>query len=206
MDPQKVAAVQEWPEPTNKKELQQFIGFVNYYRRFIKGFSGIAKPLHVLTGNTDWKWEEGEQKAFEQLKQAITNEPVLAVPTDDDQFRVEADSSNFANGAVLSQLINGKWRPIAYRSQALSPTERNYEIYDRELLAIVEALRDWRQYLLGAKHTFEIWTDHLNLQYFKKPQKLNPHQVRWLIELAEYDFVLIHKPGRKMTKADLLSR
>ena len=184
MDPRKVAAVQEWPKPVNKKELKQFIGFINYYRRFIKGFSGIAKPLHVLTGNANWKWEEGEQKAFEQLKQAITAEPVLAVPTNDGQFRVEADSSNFANGAVLSQLVDGKWRPIAYRSQALSPTEQNYEIYDRELLGIVRALKEWQHYLEGNPYPVRILSNHKNLEYFCTAQKLNRRQAQWSLFLS----------------------
>ena len=98
-------------------------------------------------------------------------------------------------GGVLSQLIDDKWHPVAYRSQSLSPVERNYEIHDRELLAIMRALEDWRPYLLGAMHPFEIWTDHQNLTYFKKAQKLNRRQACWHTELQEYDFTLIHKPG-----------
>ena len=109
-------------------------------------------------------------------------------------------------GGVLSQLIEGKWHPIAYRSQSLSPVERNYEIHDRELLAIMRALEDWRQYLLGATCPFEVWTDHQNLTYFKKAQKLNRRQARWHTELQEYDFQLIHKPGTQMKRADILSR
>ena len=133
----------------------------------------MACALHGLTGNSEWEWGEEQQKAFDQLKSRICEEPVLAVPMDKGQFRVEADSSNFANGAILSQFINSKWRPIAFRSQSLSQTERNYEIYDKEMLAIMAALDEWRPYLLGAAQPFEIWTDHLNLQYFRKPQKLN---------------------------------
>ena len=101
-------------------------------------------------------------------------------------------------GGVLSQLIEGKWHPIAYRSQSLSPVERNYEIHDRELLAIMRALEDWHQSLLGATCPFEVWTDHRNLTYFKKAQKLNRRQARWHTELQEYDFQLIHKPGTQM--------
>lgn len=130
----------------------------------------------------------------------------IAVPTADDRFRVEADSSNFANGAILSQCINGKWRPVAFRSQSLSQAERNYEIYDKEMLAIMAAIEEWRPYLLGASQPFEIWTDHRNLQYFRKPQKLNYRQARWVVTLQDYDFQLSHRPGALMTKADLLSR
>ena len=114
---------------------------------------------------------------------ALTQYPVLRIPIDDAPFRVECDSSDFANGAILSQHIDEKWHPVAYRSRTLSETERNYEIHDKELMAVMDSLSDWRQYLLGAKCTFEIWTDHQNLQYFRKPQKLNRRQARWQTEL-----------------------
>lgn len=125
---------------------------------------------------------------------------------DDQPFRVEIDCSQYAMGGILSQLKDGKWHPVAYRSQCLSETKQNYEIHDRELLAIMRALEDWRLYLLGAVHKFEIWTDHQNLTYFRQPHKLNRRQARWHTELQEYNFTLIHKPGRQMTKADTLSR
>ena len=111
--------------------------------------------------------------------------PILRIPIDDAPFRVECDSSDYANGAILSQFIDGKWHPVAYRSRTLSETERNYEIHDKELLAIMDSLSDWRQYLMGAQHKFEVWTDHKNLQYFRKPQKLNRRQARWQTELQE---------------------
>jgi hypothetical protein len=102
MDPVKVTGIAEWPEPHTKNELQQFLGFVNFYRRFIKDFAHIAKPLHTLTGDKPWKWEAEEKSAFSELKRVISTQPVLALPTDDDQYKVEADSSDFATGAVLS--------------------------------------------------------------------------------------------------------
>ena len=94
---------------------------------------------------------------------------------------------------------------MVYRSRTLSETERNYEIHDKELLAIMDSLSDWRQYLMGAQHKFEVWTNHKNLQYFRKPQKLNHRQAWWHTELQEYDFLLVHKPGAQMKKADLLT-
>ena len=126
-----------------------------------------------LTGNTAWSWGPEQQTAFEELKGSLCAQPVLRIPIDDAPFRVETDCSQYAMGGVLSQLIDGKWHPIAYRSEALSPAERNYEIHDREFLAVMNALADWRQYLMGAQHPFEIWTDHRNLTYFRQPQKLN---------------------------------
>lgn len=206
MDPKKVEAVSDWPKPKNKKGVQAFLGFCNFYRRFIQGFSGIAKPLTILTGNLEWKWEKEQDEAFEKLKNALVTMPILAIPVDGAPFRLEADSSDFAQGGILSQYIEGKWHPVAYRSKSLSETERNYEIYDKEMLAIMSALEEWRQYLMGTDTPFEIWTDHQNLQYFRKPQKLNRRQARWITELAEYNFKLIHKLGSQMGKADALSR
>lgn len=194
------------PTPKSKKEVQSFLGFCNFYWRFIKDFSAIAKPLTSLTGNTDWKWGIDQDNTTTGLKEALSSEPVLAIPIDNAPYWLEVDLSDFAQGRVLSQFINGKWHPVAYRSKSLSKTERNYEIYDKEMVAIMSALDDWRQYLLGASERFEIWSDHQNLQYFRKPQKLNRRRARWVTELAEYDFVLVHKPGTQMVKSDLLSR
>lgn len=207
MDPAKVAAVADWAVPRRKKELQSFLGFCNFYRRFIKDFSRVARPLHRLTGDVEWEWGLEQQLAFDELKLRITSEPVLIIPTDDGPFRVEADASNFATGAVLSQKgTDGKWHPVAYHSKSLSEAERNYEIYDKELLAIVLALEEWRQYLLGARHTFKIWSDHLNLTYFREAKKLNRRQARWFTELQEYDFTLHHMPGSVMGRPDAISR
>ena len=126
-----------------------------------------------LTKKVPWEWTETQQESFETLKKALSSYPILRIPIDDAPFRVECDSLDFAYGTILSQFIEGKWHPIAYRSRILSGTERNYEIYDKELMVIMDSLQDWRQYLLGAEHIFEVWSDHKNLQYFRKPQKLN---------------------------------
>jgi RNase H-like domain found in reverse transcriptase len=128
------------------------------------------------------------------------------IPIDNAPYRLEADSSDYASGAVLSQKVDDKWHPIVYMSKALNETQRNYEIYDKEMLAIMTALDEWRQYLLGASEEFEIWTDHQNLQYFRKLQKLNRRQARWVSELAEYHYNLRHKAGKSNVKPDILSR
>ncbi len=186
MDPAKVAVVKDWSEPTKKKEVQSFLGFCNFYQHFIWGFAGVAKPLTLLTGKGKWVWSMEQHEAFEELKQRMTEEPVLIVPRNDGKFQVEADSSNYANRAVLSHSVNGRWRPVAFRSRALNKVERNYEIYDKEIMAIMDSIEDWQQYLLGAKETVEVFTDYQNLQYFQKPQKLNRRQARWVMELAKY--------------------
>ena len=136
MDPIKVSGIQKWPVPNNKKELQQFLGFCNFYRRFVKDYSKIAKPMTQLTGNDTWKWGTEQQTAFDTLKETIMTAPCLCIPEDEGQFRVEADASEGAVGAVISQQIEDKWHPVTFHSKALSSTKRNYEIYDKEMLAI----------------------------------------------------------------------
>ena len=143
MDPIKVDMVRNWKEPRTKKELQMFLGYANLYQRFIKGFSGVVKPLTKLTGNEPWKWGEEQTKAFNELKARVCSEPVIAIPIDNAPYRVEANASDYAAGAVLSQKQEGKWHPIAYMSKAFSDVEHNYEIYDKEMLAIMLALGEW---------------------------------------------------------------
>jgi hypothetical protein len=121
----------------------------------------------------EWNWGEEQQKAFEEIKTAIISKPVLVLPRDKGEFKVEMDASNFRIGAILSQQQNSFWHPIAFMSKTLTKAERNYEIYDKELLTIIKALRTWQQYLLDAKEQFKICTDHENLKYFREPQKLN---------------------------------
>jgi len=139
---------------------------------------------------------------------AVTTAPVLMSPQDSEPFWVEADSSDFATGAVLSQQLtaDGKWHPIAFYSKSLSSVERNYKIHNKEMLAIIRALEEWRHFLEGATHLVEIWTDHKNLKYFMMAKKLNRHQACWSLHLARFDFLLYHHPGRTMGKPDALSR
>ena len=158
MDPVKVSGVAEWPTPWNK-EVQSFVGFVNFYQRFIKDFSHHARALFNLTKkDIGWKWEESEQVAFNKLKELITSTPVLIFPDDSCPYCIEADSSNAATGAVLSQQTsseNGrKWHPITFFSKILSPVKRNYEIHDKEMLAIIHTLEEWQHYLEGTPCQF----------------------------------------------------
>lgn len=127
----------------------------------------MAKPLHELTGKKEWHWGVEQREAFEELKRIVTSAPLLQMPRDDCHLRVEADSSNFATGAVLSQEVDGRWFPVAFMSKSLNEVERNYAIYDKELLAIVRALEEWSQYLKGARYPISILTDHQNLKYFQ---------------------------------------
>jgi hypothetical protein len=208
MDPVKVEAVSRWPVPTNKKEVQSFLGFTNFYRRFIRDFSHHGCPLFDLTGSANWRWGDEQQEAFQKLKDAIISKPVLIFPDETRPFRVEADSSEFATGAILSQqsMEDEKWHPVAFLSKSLDTVQRNYEIYDKEMLAIIRALTEWRHFLEGTRHKFEIWTDHKNLEYFMTAKKLNRRQARWSLYLSRFDFSMHHRPGRSMGKADALSR
>jgi len=153
----------------------KFLGLANYYRRFIKDFAQVARPMNILMRkDVKWRWEGEEQAAFDELKKAFTIRPVLAAPDLDKEFRVEVDASNYATGGVLSiKCSDDLWRPVAFISKSLSDTERNYKIHDKEMLAIVRCLEVWRHFLEGIVVKFKIWTDHKNLEYFMKVQKLN---------------------------------
>jgi len=164
MDPVKVAGVREWPTPENKIDVQAFLGFVNFYQRFIRDFSAKARPLFDLTRSEQvWTWSGREQMAFEDLKMAVTTALVLMSPQDSEPFQVEADSLDFATRAVLSQqsTMDGKWHPVAFYSKSLSSMEWNYEIHDKKMLAIICVLEEWRHFLEGAcKRTSRVMLSH----------------------------------------------
>lgn len=208
MDPVKVAAVKEWPIPTCLREVRGFLGFANFYRRFIHNFAHMARPLNDLTKKeVEWTWEDEQQKAFDSLREAFITAPILALWDPARPTRVEVDASGFATGgALMQQGEDGLWHPIAFRSASMDPAERNYEIYDRELLAIIEALKDWRNFLEGLPQPFEIITDHRNLEYWRTAQDLSRRQARWSLWLSRFDFTLTHRAGKSNTQADALSR
>ena len=142
MEKEKVDGVLSWPEPKNVKDIRKFLGLANYYRRFIKNFAQVARPMNVLTRkDIKWQWKEEQQKAFDKLKRIFTTKPVLAAPDLDKEFRVEADASNYATGGVLSMKGSNKlWRPVTFIFKSLSDTEKNYKIHNKEMLAIVRCL------------------------------------------------------------------
>ncbi|SRR6266702_2762009 len=149
---------------------------------------------------------ECNKTAFEALKQAVAEEPVLLFLKLQEPFEMEVDASAIAIGAILNQKgEDHKIHPVAYYSKSFSATERNYDVYDRELLTVVKSLRQWRTYLVGSPHRITIYMDHSNLQYWKEPRKINRRVAREFQELSEYDFVLKHIPGTNNTRADALS-
>ncbi|TKS65685.1 Retrovirus-related Pol polyprotein [Collichthys lucidus] len=209
MDPAKVSAVSSWPIPESRKKLQQFLGFANFYRRFIRGYSVVAAPLTSLTSTKrPFEWTPAADRAFQSLKARFTSAPILRMPDEERQFVVEVDASDVGIGAVLSQRSaeDGKMHPCAFYSRRLSPTECNYDIGNRELLAVKLALEEWRHWLEGSKLPFLVWTDHKNLQYIQAAKRLNSRQRRWSLFFTRFNFTLSYRPGSRNTKPDALSR
>jgi len=180
MEEEKVKGVLEWLILKYVKDMQKFLRLANYYCWFIKGFAAVARPLHnMVKKDKRWDWTERQEKAFKELKEQFTKEPVLAAPDIDKKMRMEVDVSDYAMGGVLlMEYKDGLWRPVAFLSKLLNETERNYEIHDKEMLVIIRELEVWRHLLKGAQFKFEIWMDHKNLEYFMKAQKLNRRQAR----------------------------
>jgi hypothetical protein len=178
MDKSKVETIQCWATPSSVKDVQRFLGFANFYRRFIKGYSKIATPLITLTcKDKPFSWNPTAQAAFDTLKMAFTSAPILIHPDPAKPFIVETDASNFALGAILSQFgIDGLLHPVAFYSRKLTSAEINYQVYDKELLAIIMAFEQWRPYLAGAQHRVQVLTDHKNLLYFTTTRTLNRRQ------------------------------
>jgi hypothetical protein len=208
MDPKKIAAVKEWPNPTNVKEVQSFLGLANYYRRFIKNFAHLATPLTDLTKKDNaFIWNDGAQNAFEALKLAITTEPVLAMFDPERPIEIETDASNFAIGAQIGQRDNeDRLRPIAFFSKKLSGPALRYATYDKEFLGIVGALKEWKHLCRGSKHKIKIFTDHKNITYFTTTREMSSRQVGYFEFLNQFDYELIHCKGSENSRADALSR
>ncbi|SYW84160.1 uncharacterized protein UHO2_03357 [Ustilago hordei] len=210
MDPEKVRTVKEWPMPESIHDIQRFLGFANFYRRFIAHFARIAKPLTALVKPIErfkkFELPEEAQQAFHKLIQAFTSAGVLQhfdyhLPT-----RLETDASDFAIAGVLKQEHEGRWHPVAFYSRKMSSAEKNYEIHDKELLAVVACLTQWRHMLAGLPNQLVILTDHEALKYFKSQRRITGRQARWAILLADFDFILQYRPGDKGGEPDALTR
>jgi len=208
MDPAKLEEIKNWPSPMTVKQVQSFLGFGNFYRKFIGHYADFARPLNDLRKkDLTWNWTDTCQEAFEKLKAEFQKTPVLLMPNLTKPFIIESDASKFATGAVIWQKdMNGDWHPCRYISHSFDVTQRNYEIYDRELMGIVHALETWRHYLQESPFSTVILSDHKNLMYFRTAQKLNRWQAHWSLFLSEFDLKLIHTPGSKMIQSDTLSR
>jgi len=208
MEKGKIAAVSEWKAPENVKDVQSFLGFANYYRRFIKDFGKIAKPLTDLTRkDIPFKFEKEETEAFEKIKNCILSEPVLATFNPELAIELETDASDFALGATIGQRDEkGVLHPIAFWSKKLSGPALRYPIYDKEFMAIVESFKEFRHYLMGSKHRVKVYTDHKNISYFATTQTLSARQIRYAETLSSFDYEIIHRKGSENGRADALSR
>jgi hypothetical protein len=203
VDPKKVQAIKDWPPLTKVKDVQAFLGLVNYYRRFIPDLAKIAAPLtELLKKENPFTWSDNEATAFEEMKRLITEAPVLAVFRPGVPVSVHTDASNFAVGAVLMQ----EGRPIAYESRKLSPPEINYPVHEKEQLAIVFALLKWRVYLHSTNDPFIIYTDHQSLRYLDTKKELSGRQARWSEKLAPFKYIIKYKKGTLNKVPDALSR
>jgi len=206
VSPEKVEAVKNWKVPQNLKQVREILGFSGFSRIFIQDYATITKPLTDLTRkDKPWTWGPEQQNAFETLKKANMEPPVLVTFHSDEPMQVWTDASDLALGACAKQERNGNWHPIAYWSYKLKGAETRYEIHDKELFAIVKALKHWRTYALSCSD-LTIFTDHKNLQRFTTTKELTPRQGRWSEALGQFKFKIIYTPGRENGQADVLSR
>ena len=200
MDATKVTCMVNWPVPKSIKELRGFLGLTGYYRRFIKDYGTIARPLTDMLKKNNYIWTDQSLTAFEKLKVAMVTAPVLALPDFTKEFVVEADASNQGIGAVLSQ----KGKPIAYFSRALSLRHQTLSVYDKKMMAILGAVKRWNAYLMGK--SYKIQTDHNRLRFLLDQKTTTPAQQKWVLKMMGYDYQVIYKKGSNNVVADSLSR
>ena len=204
-DPQKIVAIEQFPTPTNPKQLKTFCGMVSYYRRFIPNCSKIASPLYkLLKKDANFEWTDAQENAFQHLKSKLISRPILQYPDFSKEFVLTTDASNLGLGAVLSQGPVGKDLPVAYASRSLNSAETHYTTSEKELLAVVWATKYFRPYLYGRR--FKVVSDHKPLVWVMNVKDPGSRLMRWRIQLAEYDYEIIHKSGARNANADALSR
>ncbi|CAA0840369.1 Uncharacterized mitochondrial protein AtMg00860, partial [Striga hermonthica] len=200
VDPGKIEVMVGWPKPTSLTQLRGFLGLTGYYQKFVKDYGTIAKPLTEMTKKGAFKWTEASEKAFEELKEAMTTTPVLAMLRFDVLFEIHSDASDIGIGAVLVQ----EGRPLAYLSKALGPARLGLSTYVKEMLAMVEAVRVWRPYLLGRR--FRFVTDQQPLKHLLEQRIVTPEQQKFVSKLIGFNFEIVYRPGCQNTVADALSR
>ncbi len=204
-DPRKIEVVKDWPTPKTVHDVRSFLGLCSYYRRFVKHFADIARPLHRLTEKaTIFKWTEECEQAFATLKQALITSPILCYPSTRKNFILDTDASGVGIGAVLSQCDGEHERVVAYYSRALGKAERNYCITRKELLAVVGSVKHFHHYLYGVPTV--VRTDHGALTWLMNFKHIEGQMARWMETLGTYDLTIKHRPGRKHMNADSLSR
>lgn len=208
VDPEKVSAIVNWKSPNSVRGVQSFLGFCNFYRRFIKDYGRIAKPLINLTRkDVNFKFTADCEDAFASLQKCLISAPLLHHFQNDLETQVETDASDGVIAGVMSQLQHdGEWKPVGYFSKTMSPPELNYTIHDKEMLAIVKSFQQWRADLARTNSVVRVWTDHKALEYFMTTKQLNQRQARWAEVLAEFYFTIAYRSGKQNEKADTLTR
>ena len=196
MEKTKLEGIIDWPTLTTVKQVQSFLGFENFYRKFIGHYVNIAQPLNdLMKKDLPWNWTTNCQQAFDDLKAAFVEAPILLMPDTVKPFVVESDTSKWTTGGVLRpQDDNRDWYPCSFISHSFNQMERNYEIYNCELLGIVHALKTWCHYLQGSQFPTVILLDHKNLTYFWTAQKLNHRQAHWSLFLSEFNLKFVRHP------------
>ena len=209
MEEAKVDKVKDWKPLRDITQVRRFLGFTGYYCYFIKNYSQIVRPLLELTRKgTPWHWDKPQQGAFEALRKKMCEKPILANPDPKKMFYLQTDALSSGAGAVLSQEEDStkKRRPVTYFSCIYLPAEANYDIYEKEFLAVIKAIQNWRAHLIWTEKPFIIETDHKNLTYWKEPKKLVGRTACWHKKLQDYNFKIVHVPEKDNGPADTLSR
>ena len=203
--PENVRKVMDFPQPTTRKKLQQFLGIANFNRRFIKDYSRIAQPLTMMTSSKKkFEWGNAQEKAFTEIKEYISKAPSLRLADWSKEFHIETDASDVSVGAVLYQVGEaGEQFPLAYHSKTLNDTEKKWSATDKEMFGIISALRKWSPYCSGCT---VFHTDHQPLKYVRKQKDPRGKMARWLMELENYDYRIEYLPGKDNVQADYLSR
>jgi RNase H-like domain found in reverse transcriptase len=205
MQQSKVQALADWPRLTAVTEVQSFLGLANYYRRLIRDFARVSAPLSDLTKKgVPFEWGGGQENSFQNTKYAVTGAPVLQLADSSKPYIVTCDASDIGIGAVLEQEGEHGSHPVAFASRKLSSAEMNYPVHEREFLAIVYALNEWRPYLHGS--LFIIKPDHHPLRYLDTQSDLSKRHMRWMETLQEYDYEILYVQGKFNVVADALSR
>lgn len=205
VDPDKTAAVSNWSQPQNPKDLQRFLGLAGYYRRFVRGYADLVLPLSdLLKAKVEWSWSSAQERAFTSIKAALVSAPLLRLPDMSLPFQVTTDASKYCVGGVLSQIVNGFDHPVGFYSRKLSDTESRWPAHEQELYAIKQCLGRWRCYLLGSH--FIVFTDNSACRWFLSHANLSAKMTRWLEFFGQFDFELQHKKGESNVVADALSR
>jgi len=206
MNPQKMKAIMNWQASKSVKNVQSFIGFANFYWKFIKNFSNLIMSMMALVQkNTSFKWTEKANQGFTKLKAMFISAPILVSFDHTCTTVMKTDFSGWCIGETLLQLMNDVWRPCAYYSKKNAPAECNYEIYDKEMLIIIQCLKEWDAELRSVS-SFQIHTDHKNLKYFMTVKKLTERQMRWSLVLSQYNFFILYLLNKQNERADALLR